>query len=303
MVPAPGSTNRSLGGAGAGCPGRPATARKGVRRLRPGGHGHRQPHSRLVLVGQPPRRPRLRRRGPAAGGRPRGRHRRRRGGARRPGGRGGLGGAGGRAGGALPRPGARGPPRPSSSASTPGAPRWPASRRPRRASTSSTTRGPATSPTWSMSPPRSAPVTSSRTPVALPPRTDPRRRDLPSRADRLWSTTCCGPCAKGRSGRSRPASRLIGCSSTPTLDFGKTTAHSLMALRHTEAIVALGFPVLQALSRKDFIGETLDLDADDRLEGHARSHRRRGVARGQRLPCPRRAGHPPSRRHGRHDPR
>ncbi len=53
----------------------------------------------------------------------------------------------------------------------------------------------------------------------------------------------------------------------PTLDFGKTTAHSLTALRHTEAIVALGFPVLQALSRKDFIGETLDLDADDRLEG------------------------------------
>ncbi|WP_377645205.1 dihydropteroate synthase [Oryzobacter terrae] len=53
----------------------------------------------------------------------------------------------------------------------------------------------------------------------------------------------------------------------PTLDFGKTTAHSLTLLRHTEAIVALGFPVLQALSRKDFIGETLDLPADDRLEG------------------------------------
>ena len=53
----------------------------------------------------------------------------------------------------------------------------------------------------------------------------------------------------------------------PTLDFGKTTAHSLTLLRHTEAIVALGFPVLQALSRKDFVGETLDLPADDRLEG------------------------------------
>ena len=53
----------------------------------------------------------------------------------------------------------------------------------------------------------------------------------------------------------------------PTLDFGKTTAHSLTLLRHTEAVVALGYPVLQALSRKDFVGETLDLAPDDRLEG------------------------------------
>ncbi len=53
----------------------------------------------------------------------------------------------------------------------------------------------------------------------------------------------------------------------PTLDFGKTTAHSLTTLRHTAAVVALGFPVLQALSRKDFVGETLDLPADERLEG------------------------------------
>ena len=53
----------------------------------------------------------------------------------------------------------------------------------------------------------------------------------------------------------------------PTLDFGKTTAHSLTLLRHTAAVVALGFPVLQALSRKDFVGEVLDLPADDRLEG------------------------------------
>ena len=53
----------------------------------------------------------------------------------------------------------------------------------------------------------------------------------------------------------------------PTLDFGKTTAHSLRVLRHTEAVVDLGFPVLQALSRKDFVGETLDLPAGERLEG------------------------------------
>jgi len=53
----------------------------------------------------------------------------------------------------------------------------------------------------------------------------------------------------------------------PTLDFGKTTAHSLTLLRHTASIVDLGYPVLQALSRKDFVGETLDLPVDDRLEG------------------------------------
>ncbi len=53
----------------------------------------------------------------------------------------------------------------------------------------------------------------------------------------------------------------------PTLDFGKTTAHSLQLLRHTSDVVALGFPVLQAVSRKDFVGESLDLTADERLEG------------------------------------
>lgn len=53
----------------------------------------------------------------------------------------------------------------------------------------------------------------------------------------------------------------------PTLDFGKTTRHSLTLLRRTADVVALGYPVLQAISRKDFVGETLDLPADERLEG------------------------------------
>lgn len=61
-----------------------------------------------------------------------------------------------------------------------------------------------------------------------------------------------------------PAERIL---IDPTLDFGKTTRHSLVALRHTSELVSLGYPVLQALSRKDFVGETLDLPADDRLEG------------------------------------
>jgi dihydropteroate synthase len=53
----------------------------------------------------------------------------------------------------------------------------------------------------------------------------------------------------------------------PTLDFGKTTAHSLQVLRHTGDLARLGFPILQALSRKDFVGESLGLDPEERLEG------------------------------------
>lgn len=52
----------------------------------------------------------------------------------------------------------------------------------------------------------------------------------------------------------------------PTLDFGKTTLHSLSLLRRTADIVALGFPVLQAISRKEFLGESLGLPIDQRLE-------------------------------------
>ena len=53
----------------------------------------------------------------------------------------------------------------------------------------------------------------------------------------------------------------------PTLDFGKTTRHSLRVLRATAQVASLGYPVLQAISRKDFVGETLDLAVEERLEG------------------------------------
>ncbi len=52
-----------------------------------------------------------------------------------------------------------------------------------------------------------------------------------------------------------------------TLDFGKTTAHSLALVRHTAALAGLGHPLMMAISRKDFVGETLDLPVDERLEG------------------------------------
>ena len=60
-----------------------------------------------------------------------------------------------------------------------------------------------------------------------------------------------------------PAAVLVD----PTHDFGKNTWHSLHLTRRTPALVALGFPVLMALSRKDFVGESLDLPVDERLEG------------------------------------
>lgn len=53
----------------------------------------------------------------------------------------------------------------------------------------------------------------------------------------------------------------------PTHDFGKTTWHSVHLTRRTQRLVELGHPVLMALSRKDFVGESLDLPVDDRLEG------------------------------------
>jgi dihydropteroate synthase len=53
----------------------------------------------------------------------------------------------------------------------------------------------------------------------------------------------------------------------PTHDFGKNTWHSLHLLRRTGALAGLGFPLLMALSRKDFVGETLDLSPEERLEG------------------------------------
>ncbi|NLC99046.1 MAG: dihydropteroate synthase [Actinomycetales bacterium] len=53
----------------------------------------------------------------------------------------------------------------------------------------------------------------------------------------------------------------------PTHDFGKTTMQGLELMRRTPELVATGWPVLMALSRKDFVGETLNLPVAERLEG------------------------------------
>lgn len=61
--------------------------------------------------------------------------------------------------------------------------------------------------------------------------------------------------------------RADGVVIDPGHDFGKNSRHSLLLTRHTDALVATGWPVLVSLSRKDFIGEVLDLPPEERLEG------------------------------------
>ncbi|MFB9907327.1 dihydropteroate synthase [Allokutzneria oryzae] len=53
----------------------------------------------------------------------------------------------------------------------------------------------------------------------------------------------------------------------PTHDFGKNTWHGLELLRRLDELVATGWPVLMALSNKDFVGETLDAGVRERVDG------------------------------------
>ncbi|ATZ07585.1 dihydropteroate synthase [Corynebacterium striatum] len=53
----------------------------------------------------------------------------------------------------------------------------------------------------------------------------------------------------------------------PTHDFGKNTFHGLELLRRIDEVVATGWPVLMALSNKDFVGETLDRGVGERVFG------------------------------------
>jgi dihydropteroate synthase len=100
----------------------------------------------------------------------------------------------------------------------------------------------------------------------LPPRTDPvdvHYGNDPLDVVRDVVTTLARGASRAELSGIPPERILID----PTLDFGKTTAHSLEVLRHTADVAALGYPVLQAISRKDFVGETLGLPAEERLEG------------------------------------
>lgn len=55
----------------------------------------------------------------------------------------------------------------------------------------------------------------------------------------------------------------------PGIGFGKKREHNLELINRLDEIRALGYPVLLGSSRKSFIGFTLDLPADQRVEGTA----------------------------------
>ena len=96
----------------------------------------------------------------------------------------------------------------------------------------------------------------------LGPRTDPHRAAYEDVvADVIATTTRLAE--RAVHGGVRPDGILID----PTHDFGKNTRHSLELTRRLDELVATGWPVLVALSNKDFIGETLDRGKNERLPG------------------------------------
>jgi dihydropteroate synthase len=96
----------------------------------------------------------------------------------------------------------------------------------------------------------------------LPPRTRPYRvayRDV--MADVLDTTL--GLAARAVGAGVNPARIVID----PAHDFGKNTWQSLEISRRLDEMTATGWPVLMAASRKDFVGETIGADVEDRLAG------------------------------------
>ncbi|MBA3419223.1 MAG: dihydropteroate synthase [Geodermatophilaceae bacterium] len=96
----------------------------------------------------------------------------------------------------------------------------------------------------------------------LPPRTKPHRIGYDDVvADVLTVTTGLAERA------ARAGVRRDGIIVDPGHDLGKNTWHSLEITRRLSELVDTGWPVLVALSNKDFVGETLDLPVDQRLTG------------------------------------
>jgi dihydropteroate synthase len=96
----------------------------------------------------------------------------------------------------------------------------------------------------------------------LPPRTRPHRVSYDDVvADIVTRTTALADAAVA-AGVDRERVMI-----DPGHDFGKNTRHSLEATRRLGELVDTGWPVLVALSNKDFVGETLDVVLDQRLTG------------------------------------
>jgi dihydropteroate synthase len=96
----------------------------------------------------------------------------------------------------------------------------------------------------------------------LTPRTGPHR---PAYADVTASVIEYVTAAADRAAAAgvRPDGILID----PAHDFGKNTWQSLEVTRRLGELADTGWPVLVAVSNKDFIGETLDLGVGERAEG------------------------------------
>ena len=96
----------------------------------------------------------------------------------------------------------------------------------------------------------------------LPPRTRPFRLAYPDVVADVLDRDARARRARAPAGVN-PARIVID----PAHDFGKNTWHSLEISRRLDEMAATGWPVLMAASRKDFVGETLGADVEDRLAG------------------------------------
>lgn len=94
------------------------------------------------------------------------------------------------------------------------------------------------------------------------PRTNPHRVNYPDVVEHIVENTTALAERAVSAGVRRD-----GIVVDPTHDFGKNTYHSLEVTRRLDELVASGWPVLVSLSRKDFVGETLDLPVGERLSG------------------------------------
>jgi dihydropteroate synthase len=95
----------------------------------------------------------------------------------------------------------------------------------------------------------------------LPPRTRPHRIAYADVMADVLETTV-GLAERAVAVGVRPDGILID----PGHDFGKNTRHSLEITRRLSEMTATGWPVLVAMSNKDFLGEALDLELGERLE-------------------------------------
>ena len=76
-----------------------------------------------------------------------------------------------------------------------------------------------------------------------------------------------------------PAERVMVAAG---LDLGKTPAQSALLLKHSDDLVALGFPVFLSASNKRFLGELVGTEVHDRREASLAAHAL-CIARGGRI--------------------